>query len=33
MPYFTQVRMRANCDRGIARVVRGSGLTGASATS
>ena len=29
MPYFTKVRMRANCDRGISRVVCGSGMTGA----
>jgi hypothetical protein len=25
MPYFTKVRMRPNCDRGISRIVCGSG--------
>jgi hypothetical protein len=33
MRYLTQVRMRANCDRGIWLVAGGSGLTGAWTTS
>jgi hypothetical protein len=33
IPYSTQVRMRAWCDRGIWRVVRGSGSTGAATSS
>jgi len=30
MPYFTQVRMRANCDTGISGIVGCLGLTGVS---
>jgi hypothetical protein len=33
MPYFTQARMRANCELGISDVIRRSELTGASLSS
>ena len=33
MPYLTKVRMRTNCDRGIPRVVCGSGAAGVSRSS
>ena len=33
MPYLAKVRMRTNCDRGISRVVCGSGAAGVSRSS